>query len=102
MVTGQAKMDLALRSASASEGSNAKSEAEIIGHIQKAFAEKNSAVLQLERRTHEQYQALELADSETATLMAELHRTQELLELSRKQITILNERTISTTSGSKT
>jgi len=97
MVTGQAKMDATTRSAITSESSSAKSEAEIIGHIQKAFAEKNSALLLLERRTHEQGQALDNAQSEAATLMAELHRTQELLELSKNQISALNEQATRTT-----
>lgn len=81
MATGQAKKDLILRSApTAGENATTKSEAELIGHIQQAFAEKNSTLLVLERQQQEQTQALCEVRSEALSLLTELHRTQELLE----------------------
>jgi hypothetical protein len=81
MVTGQAKMDLISRSAlPISEQAAAKTDAELIGYIQQSFAEKNSALLQLERHHQQQSQVIERLQSESSTLLAELFKTQELLE----------------------
>lgn len=92
MANGQAKMDLTLRSApSVSESVTTKSEAELIGYIQQAFAEKNSTLLLLERQHQEQAQALEQLRSEASALLAELHRTQELLEHSWRDRTIASQ-----------
>lgn len=85
MVTGQAKIDLMLgNSQSASVTATSKPEAEIIAYIQKAFSDKNSKMLQLERQERQLAQSLARAQSETAKILTELHKTQELLEQSRR------------------
>jgi len=81
MATGQAKMNNIPRSApNAAESSIKKSDTELVNYIQQAFADKNSALLLAERQIQEQTRALEEVRLEAATLLAELHRTQEKLE----------------------
>lgn len=62
------------------ESPNKKSDAELLGYIQHAFAEKNSALLLLERQLKERTQALEETQLEALSLLKELHRTQETLQ----------------------
>jgi hypothetical protein len=68
-----------------SEYTAAKTDAELIGYIQQSFAEKNSSLMQLDRNNQEQSQVIDRLQSENTALLAELFKTQELLEQAHYQ-----------------
>lgn len=81
MATGQAKMsNISGSQSSLTENSLISSDTEILNSIRQSFSDKNSALLLSEQRLRELAQSLESAVDESATLLKELHRTQELLE----------------------
>lgn len=80
MATGQAKMKNPSKSAQSIADTLIKSDAELINSIQHAFADKNSALLLAERQLLEQTQFLDILKTEAASLLTELHKTQEALE----------------------